>query len=165
LATEWNHQNETLLDPMCGSGTLLIEAALIKYNIAPTYLRVRDAIEKNQQVFALERQFWFSEDDYMTAYFDKQMQNVYNRTIEIINTPTEISIFGSEIEKKSLRNAGDTIKRCLLENHIYVTIKNAKTVKPPSGLCNPTWRPSQFSLEYQYPDLLNLHWVLLLRSF
>jgi len=156
LATKWNHQKQTLLDPMCGSGTLLIEAALIKYDIAPTFLRVRDAIEQDQQVFALERQFWFSEDEQLCKYFDKQLQRVYNNTLEIINTPTEIQIFGSEIEKKSLRMAGDTIKRCHLDKHIYVTIHNAKSVVPPSEkpgivVCNPPYGERLSELEKLKP--------------
>lgn len=37
LATEWNltHENSLLIDPLCGSGSIPIEAALIKFGVAP----------------------------------------------------------------------------------------------------------------------------------
>lgn len=39
LLSKWDHSRETLCDPMCGSGTIPIEAALIAANTAPGLLR------------------------------------------------------------------------------------------------------------------------------
>jgi putative N6-adenine-specific DNA methylase len=36
----WNPAEENLLDAMCGSGTIAIEAALIACDIPPSYLKV-----------------------------------------------------------------------------------------------------------------------------
>ena len=45
LMAGWNGQSD-LYDPMCGSGTFLIEAALIAHNIAPGVFRASYAFEK-----------------------------------------------------------------------------------------------------------------------
>jgi 23S rRNA (guanine2445-N2)-methyltransferase / 23S rRNA (guanine2069-N7)-methyltransferase len=42
-------QGEAMLDPMCGSGTLLIEAAMMSLNIAPSILRTKFGFEKWKQ--------------------------------------------------------------------------------------------------------------------
>jgi 23S rRNA G2445 N2-methylase RlmL len=39
LTSGWNPQEESLCDPMCGSGTIAIEAALIRADVAPGLIR------------------------------------------------------------------------------------------------------------------------------
>jgi len=49
VLADWPNKSavgEPFIDPMCGSGTLLIEAALIQQGIAPSYLRKRWALKK-----------------------------------------------------------------------------------------------------------------------
>ena len=40
-------------DTMCGTGTLLIEGILITAKVAPTYLKIRQYIEKKVPVFEM----------------------------------------------------------------------------------------------------------------
>ncbi|MCX6112437.1 MAG: THUMP domain-containing protein [Proteobacteria bacterium] len=37
---EWDHEKEVFIDSMCGSGTFLIEAALIKTDIPPSFMKI-----------------------------------------------------------------------------------------------------------------------------
>ena len=45
LKSKWN-KKDNFHDPMCGSGTILIEAALIAYNIPPNIFRKNFSFEK-----------------------------------------------------------------------------------------------------------------------
>ena len=45
MLSGWDGQSD-LLDPMCGSGTILIEAAMIACNIPPNLMRNEFAFEK-----------------------------------------------------------------------------------------------------------------------
>lgn len=60
LQSGWDRQSP-LYDPFCGSGTFLIEAALIRHNIAPTLMKLKK-YEHTDTVFAFEKQKWFQKD-------------------------------------------------------------------------------------------------------
>ncbi|GAB4326254.1 MAG: THUMP domain-containing protein [Bacteroidales bacterium] len=54
LLSDWDRQSH-FIDPMCGSGTLPIEAALIAYNIPPGYFREEFGFEKWND---FDKQLW-----------------------------------------------------------------------------------------------------------
>lgn len=58
------------LDPMCGSGTILIEAAMIQRNIAPSFINVREALKRKKPPFAFFKQEWFKKTTFMPQAFD-----------------------------------------------------------------------------------------------
>lgn len=99
LKTGW--RGETLfLDPMCGSGTFLIEAALIAANINPGIFRDSFAFEK-----------W--ED------FDKELfESLYNDDSEE-RTPS-FPIIGADIDPEAVRIANVNIRSAKLEDMISV---------------------------------------------
>ncbi|MDR1555683.1 MAG: THUMP domain-containing protein [Tannerellaceae bacterium] len=92
LKTGWRGESH-FIDPMCGSGTLLIEAAMIALNIAPGIYRKEFAFEK-----------WID--------FDPELLNrIYNdesgeRCFTFKCYGSDISPLAIESARKNIRNAG-----------------------------------------------------------
>lgn len=63
--TAWDMKTP-FYDPFCGSGTFLIEAALIKHQIPVTFLKLERYVE-GDQIFAFQRQKWFQKDANLTT--------------------------------------------------------------------------------------------------
>lgn len=77
MLTNW-HKDRPFVDPVCGSGTLCIEAALIGHNIAPGFNRS----------FACEEWDWFSQD---------VMDKVRQTAEEAADYDVELDISGYDI--------------------------------------------------------------------
>jgi putative N6-adenine-specific DNA methylase len=96
----WN-KDRILVDPCCGSGTILIEAAMIGLNIAP----------------GLKREF-ISET--WPCISEKLWTKVRQDAQASIDTTTQLQIFGSDIDKEVLSLTRYHIKQAGLEGHIFV---------------------------------------------
>lgn len=46
MSTDFDPEKDIFTDSMCGTGTFLIEAILMKAKVAPTYLKVRQYVER-----------------------------------------------------------------------------------------------------------------------
>lgn len=113
LKTGWRGES-AFLDPMCGSGTLLIEAALIALNIPPGVYR---------EGFAFER--W--------PDFDKELfEELYNDDSE--EKEFKYKIFGSDISAKAIDIARENIKSAGLLKHIQLEIKPIQKYTEPPAL-------------------------------
>jgi 23S rRNA G2445 N2-methylase RlmL len=110
----YNPEQEHFLDGMCGSGTFVVEAALIAGNIAPTYLSAI-MLKKypEEKPWSFLKSQWFVKDKYMNENFWKD--------IELINQETELGftklskmkfkISGNEINEFTLVSAKENIRR------------------------------------------------------
>jgi putative N6-adenine-specific DNA methylase len=101
-------------DPMCGSGTLLIEAAMFGYNIPAQYYR------KN---FAFQKWGDFSKPD-----FRKMKQEEDAKICDF-----DFAICGSDISKRAITNAESNIKNALLHKDISVEQKSILNSSLPEG--------------------------------
>jgi len=102
----------TLIDPMCGSGTIPIEAALIARNIPPGIFR---------KSFAFEKWSDFDED-----LFDK----VYNADYEI---PFEHSIVASDISSVNVKIATENARNAGLKKDIQFSVRDFSSMVPEEG--------------------------------
>lgn len=102
LKTGWNG-NCNFIDPMCGSGTLLIEAALIATNTPPGIYR---------QGFAFEK--W---KDFDQELFDK----LYND--ESDERDFEYKIYGSDISPKAIEIAKENVRSAGMSRYIDLQVK------------------------------------------
>ena len=96
--------NAHFLDPMCGSGTIVAEAAMIACNIPANI---------NRKEFAFER--W---PDWDSELFDKVLESLLKKTREF-----HYSIVGCDKAPSAVEKAKDNIKNANLDD--YVTIKQA----------------------------------------
>ena len=102
LKTGWRGDS-AFLDPMCGSGTILIEAALIALNIAPGIYR---------QGFGFEK--W---NDYDEELFER----LYND--DSFERPFGFTIYGSDISPKAVSIAEENIKSAGVSKYIDLQVK------------------------------------------
>lgn len=104
----WQGQCD-LWDPMCGSGTIPIEAELIARNIPPGIFRKSFDFEK-----------W---KDFDEELFD----TVYNADYEV---PFEHTIYASDISSVNVKIASDNARNAGLKKSIQFSVSDFASVKP-----------------------------------
>ena len=136
MLSGWNCQSD-FIDPMCGSGTLLIEAAMMAYGIAPGTYRSEFAFEK-----------W--------ADFDADLFT--DITDETIETPEfKYTITGSDILPGAVHAAEINIKAAFLSKKVSVSLHNFFDLRPRTNtgtiVTNPPYgerlQPNDLSIFYQ----------------
>ena len=111
LMSGWNGETD-FIDPMCGSGTLLVEAALIARNINPGVFRKEFAFEK-----------W--------ADFDQELfDNIYNDDTR--EREFEHHIYGYDIDMKAVNTARLNVKAAGLTKDITIDLQDFKNFKKPA---------------------------------
>ncbi|PKH01504.1 bifunctional 23S rRNA (guanine(2069)-N(7))-methyltransferase RlmK/23S rRNA (guanine(2445)-N(2))-methyltransferase RlmL [Psychromonas sp. MB-3u-54] len=112
-------QGEALLDPMCGSGTLVIEAAMMALNIAPGSLR---------ETFGFEKWKKHDQECWQTL---KTSAQVYGR--RAVNQ-CETRFYGSDLSKDMIEIARKNAQRAGVAEVIEFSVTDAKKVLPPEEL-------------------------------
>ncbi|MBQ1758831.1 MAG: RNA methyltransferase, partial [Prevotella sp.] len=111
LMTGWQGETD-FIDPMCGSGTLLIEAALIAHNISPGVFRKNYAFEK-----------W---PDFDAELFD-MIYNDDSREREFTH-----HIYGYDVDMKAVGKARLNVRAAGFANEITVEAADFKDFKQPA---------------------------------
>ncbi len=104
LLSDWDKKSD-FYDPMCGSGTLLIEAALIAYNIPANIFRERFGFEGWKD---FDKELW---ETIKEASLNKE-RNYYGK------------IKGSDNFQKAVRISRKNIENSLMNSNIKVTNSN-----------------------------------------
>ncbi|HEY1078484.1 MAG TPA: THUMP domain-containing protein [Bdellovibrio sp.] len=112
MVTEWDKKSP-LVDFMCGSGTFLIEAAMMAKNIAPGISRKRFGFQN-----------WLN---YEPEAWDKVVQEAMDAEIEEL----PFKFYGFDIDRKVLNNAKDNAKRAGVDDVIEFKKEPVATVEPP----------------------------------
>ncbi len=135
LMTGW-HGETDFIDPMCGSGTLLIEAALIARNMAPGLFRKEFAFEK-----------W--------ADFDKDLfDNIYNDDSK--EREFDHKIYGYDVDIKAVNTARLNVKAAGLTSDITVTEADFKDFTQPAEKSIIVTNPP-YGERISTPDLLGTY--------
>ncbi len=113
LLSDWNKKSD-FHDPMCGSGTLLIEAALIAYNIPANIFRKRFGFEGWKD---FDKELWEIIKD---ASLNKEID--YNGNIT-----------GSDIFQKAVRITRNNIYNALMHENIKISNADFFEQKIPEG--------------------------------
>ena len=115
LKTGWKGDC-AFIDPLCGSGTLLIEAALIALNIAPGVFRSHYAFEK-----------W---DDFDAELFEQVSSD------DSCERPFRFKIYGSDVSLKAIQAAARNIKNAGLSKYIELKVLDFQnmTEVPEKGI-------------------------------
>lgn len=100
MLSGWDGQSD-FMDPMCGSGTMLIEAAMIACNIPPNLMR---------KEFAFER--W---QDWDVDLFEKIEESLLNKTRDF-----HYKIIGYDKAPSAVNKAKDNVKNAQLDDFIEV---------------------------------------------
>ncbi|WP_318438189.1 bifunctional 23S rRNA (guanine(2069)-N(7))-methyltransferase RlmK/23S rRNA (guanine(2445)-N(2))-methyltransferase RlmL [Photobacterium leiognathi] len=144
---------QPLLDPMCGSGTLLIEAAMIAAEIAPGLKRKRWGFESIKD---------FDKDAWMEIHAEA--------TVKSRRGPAKVTtkFFGREMDRRVLAIARDNAGRAGVKDLIDFEYGDATQLVRPEGfetgiiLCNPPYgerlgtTPELISLYKEFGNRLKL---------
>ncbi len=138
LLSGWDGKTD-LVDPMCGSGTFLIEAALIGANIAP-------GVYRNNYAF----QQWpdYDEELYSKIYNDDSNEREFTH-----------KIYGSDIEGKAIAVARANVKNAGMNKYIELERRDINEIEqvPEGGtlITNPPYgeRLNMEDIDQFYRDL------------
>ena len=111
LLTGWNGECD-FIDPMCGSGTLLVEAALIARNIAPGVFR---------QGYAFEKWKDFDSELFRSIYDDDSAEREFNH-----------KIYGYDVEGRMVACARRNVKSAMMGDIIEIECRDIKDFVEPS---------------------------------
>jgi len=116
LLSGWDKRS-TFIDPMCGSGTILIEAAMIANNIPPGYYRELYGFENWNKFLA------FDEELYNTI-FDAAIDKITNH---------EQKIIGGELSPNVAKKAKENIKHAKVDDIVSIKNCDIKDFEVPPG--------------------------------
>jgi putative N6-adenine-specific DNA methylase len=135
LMTGWTGETD-FIDPMCGSGTLLIEAALIARNMAPGLFRKEFAFEK-----------WpdFDADLFDEIYNDDSKEREFKH-----------HIYGYDVDIKAVNTARLNVKAAGLTSDITVTEQDFKAFTQPQEKSIMVTNPP-YGERISTPDLLGTY--------
>ena len=133
-AADWparSRRGEALIDPMCGSGTLLLEGALMALNRAPGLMRQR---------FGFQGWLGHDEAQWQAVRADALEQSTQSRA-------ADLEIRGYDADISAVRRATDNIVRLGLESTVRIRCKSLSALTRPThrelatGLLvmNPPW--------------------------
>lgn len=120
LMAGWKGQSD-FYDPMCGSGTLLIEAALIARNIAPGVFR---------QAFAFEKWPDFDAELWSDIYNDDSQEHEFTH-----------KIYGSDASFYAIQQAAKNIKSAGVQKDVelkQIRMEEIKISNLQSSISNPS---------------------------
>ena len=135
LLSGWKGDTD-FIDPMCGSGTILIEAALIAKNMAPGLFRKEYAFEK-----------WpdFDADLFDEIYNDESQEREFQH-----------HIYGYDVDVKAVNTALLNVKAAGLSNDITVRQQDFKDFTQPSHKSIIITNPP-YGERISTPDLLGTY--------
>ena len=135
LMTGWQGETD-FIDPMCGSGTLLIEAALIARNMAPGLFR---------KEFAFEKWADFDADLFDEIYNDDSHEREFHH-----------HIYGYDVDIKAVNTARLNVKAAGLTNDITIEEKDFKNFTQPNQKSIMVTNPP-YGERISTPDLLGTY--------
>ena len=145
LTTDFDPEKDIFTDSMCGTGTLLIEAILMKAKVAPTYLKIRQFVEKKVPVFDFIKHPWFTVDRKAVRIFEEKAQAIYNHSLAALNELQSRQFFGFDITERAMETTRIHLHNAMIDQQIVTLNKrDATKITPmddPPGIviCNPPY--------------------------
>ena len=115
-----NDTSKPLLDPMCGSGTILIEAISMAAKQAP-------GIDRDQWGFA----HWLEHDE---DVWQEQLQSAKRASTKGLDTlSTSVKVFGNDIDSRVINTAQENTRIAGLQRFIEFSCKDSNDLKNNFG--------------------------------
>lgn len=124
---------ETLVDAMCGSGTFLAEAVMMKFNIAPCFLRLQDFKDHGDELpWAFLKHNYYTKDKYLVENTEKFIEEAYANSQAALKSVTEGSIFGYDTDNGALDIANYNLQLAGLLKGISLEQGDATKIAKPN---------------------------------
>ena len=144
---KWDPAKDPFIDSMCGSGTFCIEAAMIKADIPPSFLKLKKFVENSEQPWNFLKHLYFENDAKLKDSFAEEtkvlLEKIYGNLDAIkYEAPT---IFGFDIDSSAVGMARNNVKAAMLERMVSISRGNAAKITPPATakkgviICNPPY--------------------------
>ena len=117
LRSGWD-ATKPMYDPFCGSGTLVIEAALMAANIAPSLTRNNFAFE---ELLAYKEELW------------QPIKAEAQAIADLSKSAKQLCIRGTDQDSSVLNIARDNARRAGVEHLVTFDVCDATEIKPPFG--------------------------------
>jgi len=140
--TEWDKES-LFIDTMCGSGTIAIEAALMKLDIPPSYLKILAYIEEGTcewPILTMPILEKFLPD------FEKVTADAKKKILAALNKPATGMIIANDFSQKAIQITKESIKLSMLKPDLFAfSTKDATKMQPPKDstngvvICNPPY--------------------------
>jgi putative N6-adenine-specific DNA methylase len=116
LLSGWDKRTN-FIDPMCGSGTILIEAALMANNIPPGYFREHYGFEGWKKFMPFDEELW-------NIIFDAAINKITDHKQQLI---------GGEISSNVAKKAKENVKHAKVEDIVSIKNCDMKDLEVPAG--------------------------------
>ncbi len=136
--SDFNPQSDIFIDSMCGSGTILIEAALIKGNISPCYFRTL-----NKNPFSFLSHNWYKKSNLINFYTEK-LNEMWEISENGLRDLPYNQLFGFDNDNRTLAITQKNLENCRLSKVIKIEKGDATKITPPGSppgiiMCNPPY--------------------------
>jgi 23S rRNA G2445 N2-methylase RlmL len=144
MLLNWEPKEEGLVDGMCGSGTFLIEGAMIAGGVSPQWLKLKDW-KKNMRPWAFLSHQWFTKDKQLQEDFNADANEVMARDREgIQRLETEMpTLTGGDFDERVLQAAKENIRVAGMSKLIPLIQSRAELLPAPAKktlfICNPPY--------------------------
>ncbi|MBL6990427.1 MAG: hypothetical protein ISR65_11640 [Bacteriovoracaceae bacterium] len=171
LSTDWDPKKDTFIDSMCGQGTLLIEALLIKERVPPTFLKIKDIVEHNATPFAFMKHKWFQKNQGLVKKFRQRVQAKHEIWGKKWSTYKTNVFYGFDISSGALKATEKNLRRAVIPPSIIpLARKDARSLRPVgrrSGIviCNPPYGERMEEDDDRLRDLYHDYGENLKRNF
>lgn len=112
MLANWD-MNSPVIDPTCGSGTILIEAAMMAMNIAPGTLRSHYGFEK---LMGFQKEVW---------------ERLVEEAISQEKKELPFKFYGYDVDRQVLRYAKENARRACVDEVIEFKFGSVSTLTPP----------------------------------
>lgn len=140
----WDAKTEGLVDGMCGSGTFLIEGALIAGNISPQFLKLKDW-KKNMRPWAFLSNQWFTRDLRLVDGFKDLAEATLKSDAENLKAliAAKPTLTGSDIDDRVLACTKENLRVAGMSDLVPVFQSSALSIPAPTQktlfICNPPY--------------------------
>lgn len=127
ILSGWDKRTN-FIDPMCGSGTILIEAALYANNIPPGYFREDFGFMRWKKFLPFDEELW-------NLIFDSAINKITNHDQKIIGGEISPNVVKKAKENIKLAKVDDvvTIRNCDMKDFEVPPGKGVVVINPPYG--------------------------------
>ncbi len=136
MLSGWD-KKKTFVDPMCGSGTFLVEAAMIAYDIPAGYFRQRFGFEK-----------WKD--------FDPVAWKEVKEAAKPVDKEPYVKIVGADMSSLAMRATRKNISSSGLERYISLTPSKFEDLKRPPGPVHMIMNPP-YGERIKTDDIISLY--------
>jgi 23S rRNA G2445 N2-methylase RlmL len=161
--TDFN-KDDVFIDLMCGSGTLLIEAILVREGITPSFMKIKSYLEKNHKPWRFLYQNWYLNNTELQDQFNGLVDKTFIQNKKAIENIPAQKFYGVDIDASSVQLTSENLANAGLPRRSVVLHQGDSTklsvpATPPGVvMCNPPYGERLDDLEGE--DLAALYYNL-----